>query len=69
MGLVVKRVENIPNTDPPALRIVSDNPLYRAYERIADEIGAVGRIRWFAREIRPPTGNRQGTRHRNAQQQ
>ena len=51
MGLVAKRLENIPNTDPPAVRIVSDNLLYSAYERIVDEINIVGRIRWFAREI------------------
>jgi phage repressor protein C with HTH and peptisase S24 domain len=51
MGLVAKRLEHIPNSDPPAVRIVSDNPLYTAYERTADEISIVGRIRWFAREI------------------
>jgi phage repressor protein C with HTH and peptisase S24 domain len=51
MGLVAKRLEHIPNSDPPAVRVISDNPLYPAYERTADEIRIIGRIRWFAREI------------------
>lgn len=51
MGLVAKRLEFVPTGDPPRVRIVSDNPLYTAYERTADEIRIVGRIRWFAREI------------------
>jgi phage repressor protein C with HTH and peptisase S24 domain len=29
----------------------SDNKHYPEYERTADEIHIVGRIRWFAREI------------------
>ncbi|MBW6494776.1 MAG: LexA family transcriptional regulator [Burkholderiaceae bacterium] len=51
MGLVAKRIEHIPNSDPPAVRVISDNTLYPAYERTADEIRIIGRIRWFAREI------------------
>ncbi|WP_223162582.1 S24 family peptidase [Ruegeria intermedia] len=51
MGLVAKRLEHIPNSDPPAVRVISDNPVYSPYERTADEIHTVGRIRWFAREI------------------
>ena len=51
MGLVAERLEHIPNSDPPAVRVISDNPLYPAYERTADEIRIIGRIRWFAREI------------------
>jgi phage repressor protein C with HTH and peptisase S24 domain len=51
MGLVAKRLEHIPNSDPPAVRVISDNTLYPAYERTADEIRIIGRIRWFAREI------------------
>ena len=27
MGLVAKRVEHITNSDPPRVRIISDNPL------------------------------------------
>jgi phage repressor protein C with HTH and peptisase S24 domain len=51
MGLVAKRLEHIPNSDPPMVRIISDNARYSAYERTADEINIVGRIRWFAREM------------------
>ena len=51
MGLVAKRLEHIPNSDPPKVRILSDNPLYAPYERGADEITIIGRIRWFAREV------------------
>ncbi|PPB81363.1 peptidase S24-like protein [Albidovulum inexpectatum] len=51
MGLVAKRLEHIPNSDPPAVRVISDNPVYSPYERTADEIYIVGRIRWFAREL------------------
>jgi phage repressor protein C with HTH and peptisase S24 domain len=51
MGLVAKRLEHIPNSDPPALRVISDNGLYSPYERTSDEINIVGRIRWFGREM------------------
>jgi phage repressor protein C with HTH and peptisase S24 domain len=51
MGLVAKRLEHIPNSDPPRLRIISDNTFYAPYERTIDEVNIVGRIRWFAREI------------------
>jgi hypothetical protein len=27
MGLVAKRLEHIPSSDPPRVRIISDNPL------------------------------------------
>lgn len=51
MGLVAKRLERIPNSDPPRVRIISDNTFYSPYEGLADEVNIVGRIRWFAREI------------------
>lgn len=51
MGLVAKRLENIPNHDPPKVRVISDNTFYTPYERTADEVNIIGRIRWFAREI------------------
>lgn len=51
MGLVAKRLEHIPNSDPPLIRIISDNPAYSAYERTSDEVNIVGRIRWFGRSI------------------
>jgi phage repressor protein C with HTH and peptisase S24 domain len=51
MGLVAKRLEHIPNSDPPRVRIVSDNQHYSPYEGMAEEVNIVGRIRWFAREM------------------
>jgi len=51
MGLVAKQLEHIPNNEPPNVRVISDNTFYSAYERTADEISIIGRIRWFAREI------------------
>ena len=51
VGLVAKRLEYIPNNDMPKFRVISDNTFYSPYERTADEINIVGRIRWFAREL------------------
>ena len=51
MGLVAKRLEHVPMSDPPRVRIISDNPLYSPYEGVAGEINIIGRIRWFAREV------------------
>ena len=51
LGLVAKRLEHIPNSDPPAVRVISDNGFYSPYERSSEEINIIGRIRWFAREI------------------
>lgn len=51
MGLVTNRLEHIPSSDPPAARVISDNSLYSAYERTADEVNIIGRIRWFARQV------------------
>jgi hypothetical protein len=49
MGLVAKRLEHIPNSDPPRVRIISDNAFYAPYEGTG--VNIIGRIRWFAREI------------------
>jgi phage repressor protein C with HTH and peptisase S24 domain len=51
VGLVVKRLEILPNTDPHLLRITSDNPQYACYERASNEVNIVGRVVWFARTI------------------
>ncbi len=51
LGLVAKRLEHVANSDPPMVRIISDNPIYAPYERTAEEITIIGRIRWFAREM------------------
>lgn len=51
MGLVAKRVEHIPNSEPPKVLIKSVNPEYQAYERIAEEVNVVGRVVWLARRV------------------
>ena len=51
VGLVAKRVDTIPNTTPPHLRLSSDNPAYSNYQRRLDEVHIVGRVVWFARNI------------------
>ena len=44
-------MQHIPNSYPPRVRIISDNPLYKPYEGSGDEVNINGRIRWFAREM------------------
>lgn len=44
MGLVLKRVEYIPHSDPPKVRILSDNPRYAPYERTVEEAFIQGRV-------------------------
>lgn len=51
LGVVVKRIDHIPNSDPPRLILVSDNGKHRSYERNIDEISIIGRVVWFARMI------------------
>ena len=51
MGLVAKRPGNVPNSGPPAVRVISDNGFFSSCERSAGEIHIIGRIRWFAREM------------------
>ena len=51
LGLVVKRVQVIPHTDPARVRITSDNTKYDPYERTLDEAYIQGRVigqwRWL----------------------
>jgi len=51
MGLVAKRAEHIPNSDPPRIVIRSVNPEYPAYERDAEEVNLIGRVIWAARRF------------------
>ena len=44
IGLVVKRLEFIPHSDPQAVRIISDNARYSAYERAIGEAHICGRV-------------------------
>lgn len=44
LGLVIKRVEYVAHSDPPTVRIISDNQRYQPYERRLDEAAIQGRI-------------------------
>ncbi len=50
-GLVAKRLEYVTNSEPPAVRIISDNPQYGTYERPVAETRIIGRVVWFAHEL------------------
>jgi len=51
LGLVVKRVQVVPHSDPSRVRITSDNAKYDPYERTLDEAYIQGRVigqwRWL----------------------
>ena len=51
MGLVAKRLEHVPMSEPPRVRIISDNHQYAPYECTAEEVNIIGRVRWFGREV------------------
>ncbi|MDA9975560.1 S24 family peptidase [Alphaproteobacteria bacterium] len=51
MELVAKRLEHIPNHEPPKVRVISENTCYRVYECPPDEINTDRRVRWFTWEI------------------
>lgn len=51
MGVVFKRVEYIPNSEPPTLKLISDNANHSSYERTFDEIRIIGRCVGFIRRM------------------
>lgn len=51
LGLVAKRVEHVPHSEPPKIVIKSVNPEYQAYERDAEEVNIVGRVVWAAKRL------------------
>ena len=44
LGIAIKRIELIPNSNPPTLKIISDNPKHSSYERKVDDCRIIGRI-------------------------
>lgn len=50
-AVVVKRVEPIPNSEPPTLRLISDNAHHGVYERVIGEVSIIGRVVWFSRRL------------------
>lgn len=51
LGVVVKRLEHVPMSDPPIIKIISDNPHHGVYERTLEEIRIIGRAIWFGRRM------------------
>ena len=51
MGIVAKRVEHVPNSEPATIVIKSVNPDYKTYERGAEEVNIIGRVIWSARRL------------------
>lgn len=51
MGLVAKRIEHVPNSEPAMVVLRSVNPEYASYERAAEEVSIVGRVVWAARRL------------------
>ena len=51
LGLVAKRIEHVPHSDPPRIVLKSLNPEYDSYERSADEVRIVGRAVWVSRRL------------------
>ena len=50
MELVAKRLEHIPNYEPPKVRVIYENTFYRVYECPPNEINIDRPVRWFAWE-------------------
>ena len=51
MGLVTKRIQHVPNSDPPRVMLKSSNPEYDSYECLAAEVRVVGRAVWVSRRL------------------
>ncbi len=51
MGLVAKRIEHEPYSEPPKVIIKSVNPGYDTYDRDAEEVHIIGRAVWTARRL------------------
>ena len=51
MGFVAKRIEHVPNSEPPKVVLESLNPKYDSYEQLAEEVRLVGRAVWVSRRL------------------
>ncbi|MDE0377769.1 MAG: S24 family peptidase, partial [Rhodospirillales bacterium] len=50
-GLVVKRVEMLARSEPPAIRLLSVNPAYEPYTCLIDEAHIVGKVIWTISKV------------------
>lgn len=48
---VVKRIEQVPYSDPPEVVLISDNPHHNQYRILAELVQVIGRVVWFARRL------------------
>jgi phage repressor protein C with HTH and peptisase S24 domain len=51
IGIVAKRVEHVPHSDPTKVIIKSLNPEYQTYERNAEEVNIIGRVVWASKRL------------------
>ena len=50
-GYVVKYLERLHDTDPPKVRVHSENPRYSPADRLAEELQVLGRVVWLSRKL------------------
>ncbi len=50
-GYVIKFLEKVYDSEPPKVRVISENRRYQTVERLVDEVSVMGRVIWFARRI------------------
>jgi phage repressor protein C with HTH and peptisase S24 domain len=50
-GVIVKRIEIVPKSKPPRIRVISDNILHEPYELGHDDYSIVGRLLGFIRRL------------------
>ena len=51
VGIVAKRIERVPHSEPPKIVIKSINPEYQTYERDGEEVNIIGRVIWAAKRL------------------
>jgi len=51
LGIITKRLEHVPHSNPAEVHLIPDNTHYTAYRSPAESLRILGRVVWFAREI------------------
>ena len=51
IGIVAKRIEHVPHSDPTKIIIKSLNPEYQTYERDAEDVNIIGRVVWASKRL------------------
>lgn len=51
LGVVIKRLDPVPKSDPPAVRVISDNIAYSPYQVSTEEMQIIGRAIWYGRRM------------------